>query len=50
MVDDIIELCIKKQWCEAHELCEKYINNCFHGKSTIRYSIIRLTNAAFVER
>ena len=29
MIDDIIELCIKKQWWEADELFEKYLKNCY---------------------
>ena len=28
IIDDIIELCVKKQWCEANEICEKYLKNC----------------------
>ena len=29
MVDDVISLCIKKQWCEAEELFNKYLKSCF---------------------
>ena len=29
MIDDIIELCIKRQWWEADELFEKYLKNCY---------------------
>ena len=30
MVDDIIEFCIKKQWCEANKLYQKYLNYYHH--------------------
>ena len=26
MIDDVIDLCTKKQWCEAEELFKKYLN------------------------
>ena len=29
MIDDIIDLCVKKQWCQADELFLKYLNNNF---------------------
>ena len=28
IVDDIIQLCVKKQWCNAEELCKKYLDEC----------------------
>ena len=28
MIDDIIDLCIKKQWCNANDLFDKYLQNC----------------------
>ena len=29
LIDDVIDLSIKKQWCNAHELYEKYLKNCY---------------------
>ena len=29
-IDSVIQLCIKKQWCDANELFEKYTNQCYN--------------------
>ena len=29
MIDSVIQLSIKKQWCEAHVLFDKYLTQCY---------------------